>query len=129
MKIGKVWGSTSPVIVTPLFEAHRLSVRKNTRCSLHCHAQKWNAFLVLRGKLLVDVVKTGYDLVDTTELLPGEMTTVPPGEYHQFRALGPCEAYEFYYTTPLTEDILRQNVGGKITKGKWLGEFAPSKKK
>ena len=114
MKTGKVWGSTEAVIVTPLFAAHRLSILPNSRCSLHVHRKKWNAFVVLSGTLYVDVAKNDYKLTDTTRLRAGEMTTVAPGEYHKFRTGdAACEAYEFYYLDGLSDDIERKDVGGK----------------
>jgi mannose-6-phosphate isomerase-like protein (cupin superfamily) len=114
MKTGKVWGTTETVIATPLFEAHRLSILANAKCSLHVHKKKWNAFVVLSGRLYVDVKKNDYDLVDTTQLDPGEMTTVPPGEYHRFRTgESGCEGYEFYYLSPLDSDIERKDVGSR----------------
>ena len=112
MKIGKVWGVTEPVIATPLFEAHRLTIKPNSECSLHVHGQKWNAFLVLKGRLYIDVAKNDYELTDVTTLFPGDMTTVKPGEYHRFRTGNAgVEAYEFYYLNPLFEDIVRKNHG------------------
>jgi mannose-6-phosphate isomerase-like protein (cupin superfamily) len=115
MLVGKVWGSTTAVIATPLFGAHRLEIKPNFECSLHKHQMKWNAFLVLEGELFIDVKKNDYDLVDTTRLGPGEMTTVAPGEFHKFRTgARACLAYEFYYLSPLAEDIQRKNCGGPL---------------
>jgi len=115
MKTGKVWGSTEVVIATPLFEAHRLVIHPKRQCSLHAHRQKWNAFLVLKGKLFIEVKKNDYKLTDVTEIGPGQLTTVAPGEYHLFRTGNePCEAYEFYYLSPLSTDIMRKNVGGRV---------------
>jgi mannose-6-phosphate isomerase-like protein (cupin superfamily) len=112
---GKVWGSTSPLIVTPLFEAHRLSIRPGMRCSVHAHQRKWNAFVVLSGRLFIDVVKNDYPLTDTTELAQGDMTTVRPGEFHSFRTGDEaCEAIEFYYPEALSEDIVRRDHGGSV---------------
>lgn len=114
MKQGKVWGATTQVINTPLFEAHRLEIEPNSHCSMHVHNKKWNAFLVLSGTLYIDVEKRNYNLTDTTKLKAGEMTTVAPGEYHCFRTgATPCEAYEFYYLDPLSADIDRKSIGGR----------------
>lgn len=117
MKAGKVWGETEGVILAPLFEAHRLIIKPNHECSLHVHRRKWNAFLVVKGRLFIDVVKNNYPLTDTTELRPGEMTTVRPGEHHKFRTgRDGCEAFEFYYADALGEDIERKGHGGPTRK-------------
>lgn len=115
MKIGKVWGTTSPQIETPLFSLHRLEVAPNMRCSTHVHDRKWNAFAVLSGRLFIDVAKNGYPLTDTTELGPGDVTTVAPGEFHAFRTGDEgCVCLEMYYPDALGEDIRRKDHGGPV---------------
>lgn len=116
MILGKVWGATQAEIETPLFAAHRLFIKPNHQCSLHKHNRKWNAFLVLSGRLFIDVCKNDYDLVDTTELDAGGMTSVRPGEHHRFRTGSePCVAFEFYYPDTLSDDIERKGCGGPVT--------------
>ena len=116
MKAGKVWGSTAVLQATPTLEIHKIIVWPNMQCSMHVHRHKINAFLVTEGRLLIDVEK-GYGLTDTTELFAGEMTVVPPGEFHRFRtgAEG-AEAFELYFPPPLGEDIERRDQGGPITE-------------
>ena len=114
MQIQKIWGDTEALIVTPMFELHRLRIIPDHRCSLHKHRFKWNAFYVIEGGLFIDVIEG--DLmagVLSVELGPGDHTTIAPGIHHQFRTgPGPCLAREAYYTEPLSEDIIRRNVGG-----------------
>lgn len=114
MQIDKIWGSTEPLIVTPMFELHRLRILPSMRCSFHVHRFKWNAFYVIEGGLFIDVVEG--DIMAamlSVELGPGDHTTLGPSVHHQFRTgPGPCIALEAYYTEPLSEDIIRRNVGG-----------------
>lgn len=119
MKFGKVWGSTTPVIATPLFELHLLHVKANACCSMHAHRFKHNAFVVVSGELTIEVQKNDYALVDVTHLKAGEVTSVPPTEYHRFKS-GPhgCVAYEIYYTEPLSNDIIRRDVGSLLGRKK-----------
>lgn len=114
MKIDKIWGTTEPLIATPLFEMHRLALIPEHRCSLHVHRHKWNAFYVIDGKLFIDIVEGDMNAaVISVELGSGDHTTIAPGVHHQFRTgKGPCNALEMYYTEPLSEDIIRRNVGG-----------------
>lgn len=111
---GKVWGTTERQIATPLFEKHLLRIKPKHRCSLHRHHRKWNAFTVIHGVLLIDVVM-GDRTIDTTKLCPGETTTVAPGVFHRFRTGdGPCVATEEYYPETLSEDIQRMDQGGPV---------------
>lgn len=115
MVTGKVWGTTEVVLSTALIEVHKLSIKPNYRCSLHQHRRKWNAFIVMSGRLFIDVVKNDYPLTDVTELKAGDLMSVPPGEHHQFRTGDEgCEAFEIYYPEALSEDIVRKDHGGKI---------------
>ena len=113
MKAGKVWGDTTNLITTPLIEVHKINIDPGFVCSMHKHEHKWNMFYVLEGTLAIEVQKGDYDLTDTTTLKKGEWTSVKPGEFHRFKSLDePVEALEIYYLSPLTADIVRQNVGG-----------------
>src|SRR3974390_630667 len=111
----KIWGVTDALIVTPMFEMHRLTVKARHRCSLHVHRFKHNAFYVLDGAIFIDVFANDYSAPESYKLTPGEFLTVPPGVHHQFRtdAEG-CYLLEMYYTEPLSEDIVRRNVGGLV---------------
>ena len=117
-KIDKIWGVTEPLIVTPLFEMHRLTIKPGFRCSLHVHRFKWNAFYVVYGKLFLDLLSNDMGGAVTVEELDiGGFTTIAPGVHHQFRTDvdGPLtSALEMYYTEPLSEDIVRRNVGGPM---------------
>ena len=92
---------------------HRLRIKPEHRCSLHVHKFKWNAFYVLAGKLFIDSLLEDFSSVLTAVLVAHEFSTVAPGTHHQFRT-GDEEtiALEMYYTEPLSEDIIRRNVGG-----------------
>ena len=114
--IKKIWGTTEPLIVTPLFEMHRLTIIPGFRCSFHVHRFKWNAFYVVYGELFVDTAMGDIGGPVVIEKMGiGGFTTVAPGVHHQFRtdSDGPLtSALEMYYCEPLSEDIIRRNVGG-----------------
>lgn len=112
MKYGKIWGETKPLLQTPFVEVHELRLKPGYHCSEHHHRHKWNAFYVVSGRLRIVVEKSGYDLIDATEIGPGEITTVCPGEVHQFDVIQESVALEIYYPEPLSEDIVRRNCGG-----------------
>jgi quercetin dioxygenase-like cupin family protein len=115
MKTGKIWGTTEIVLATPLIEIHRLTIKPYARCSRHRHERKCNAFIVTHGRLCIEVHKKAYRLIDRTWLEAGEITTVAPGEKHQFvTAEDGAEGFEIYYLAPLSEDIIRDNVGALL---------------
>ena len=117
MKSGKVWGNTTKILKTPFVEYHRIVVENGMKCSKHKHEHKWNAFFVENGVLEVHVFKNDYDLEDVTTLKTGDFMTIRPGEYHYFVGKTPlecpCIAFEIYYPEELSEDIVRENVGGE----------------
>ncbi len=115
-KAGKVWGQTIELLKTPLIEVHHILINKNCVCSMHKHEFKWNMFYVVSGQLVIEVEKNDYDLLDMTEIGPGEWTSVKPNEFHRFRSITDVEALEIYYLEPLTADIVRKNVGGVLEK-------------
>ena len=109
---GKVWGSTSVIIQTPLVELHKINIKAGYKCSEHKHEHKWNGFYLISGTLEIHVRKNNYDLTDVTVLRAGGFTTVRPGEYHWFSSITDCVALELYYPETLSEDIVRKSVGG-----------------
>ena len=111
-KQGKVWGETRPLFNKNNVEIHRIETKKGGYCSKHKHEFKYNSFYVERGKLEITAWKNDYDLVDKTILVDGEATTVPPGEYHTFKALEDSVCYEIYWVEISDKDIVRENSGG-----------------
>jgi mannose-6-phosphate isomerase-like protein (cupin superfamily) len=118
MIFGKIWGTTEPLLITPMVEVHRLTIKPNHFCSMHVHDRKWNDFHVQRGKLLIEVRKNNYPLTDTTVLRPGEYTKVRPGEFHRFVTEDEeTVALEIYYLEALSDDIRREDHGGARRDG------------
>jgi mannose-6-phosphate isomerase-like protein (cupin superfamily) len=115
MLMDKIWGTTEALIRTPAFEMHRLVIKPQHRCSYHLHQFKHNAFYVLDGKLFIDSSLERDGHRDQTKLVAGYTYTIEPGIWHQFRTgIEPAVVLEMYYTEPLSEDIVRSNVGGTI---------------
>lgn len=122
--VEKIWGTTQVLVMTPMFEMHRLVIKPFHRCSYHRHVFKHNSFYVLHGTLYIDVQRSGSyrgKAVDSYTLNSGDTFSVPPGIRHQFRTGpgsrggrrgAPCLALEMYYTEPLSEDIIRTDKGG-----------------
>lgn len=111
IKYGKVWGETFPILETKSFELHKIKFKDGHMCSEHMHNTKFNAFICLKGLLLIRVWKKDYDLVDETVIEPNQVCVVKPGEYHQFEALSDGEALEIYWSEFDANDIVRRNVG------------------
>lgn len=104
----KVWGTTTALLQTPIIEVHKLVILPRSRCSLHKHVHKWNAFYVTSGVLHVEEPDSHREHI----LEPGEFATFAPGRFHRFftRTRG-AECLEIYYPEPLSEDIIRLTVG------------------
>jgi len=108
---GKVWGNTVPLLQSSCIEIHKIMVDAGGYCSKHTHQSKVNAFYVIEGRLEIHRWKS-YDLVDVTVLHSGDMSIVPAGEPHMFKAITPVEALEIYWAELDHDDIQRDTVGG-----------------
>jgi mannose-6-phosphate isomerase-like protein (cupin superfamily) len=113
MMTEKIWGTTEALKMTPMFELHRLVIKPMMQCSLHIHQFKHNSFYILDGKLYIDECESDFKPINVTLLRAGDHFSVGPSIHHRFRTSDlPCTALEMYYTEPLSEDIIRRNVGG-----------------
>lgn len=115
----KVWGKTTPLLLSPSFEMHQLAIAPWHVCSKHEHEFKHNAFFVLEGELWLDTwVHSRHEAVP---LRMGGSYTVAPGVLHRFRtgALF-CRALEMYFPSingpVLGEDIVRHDTGHEIAR-------------
>jgi quercetin dioxygenase-like cupin family protein len=108
---GKIWGNTEPLLQSPAIEIHRIKVKEGGYCSQHAHQSKINAFYVIHGELEIQRWKD-YGLCDSTMLKAGDLSIVPAGEQHRFKAHKYTEALEIYWAELDHNDIQRENVGG-----------------
>lgn len=128
---GKYWGTTRQVFFQNNVEMHYLQVMPGGFCSEHSHRAKFNRFVVIRGRLDVQVWKTGADAPpDTVTLGPFDECTVRPGIVHKFvnRSNETCELLELYWTQLDAHDIERLTVGGVDAPGAGLAERLSSGK-
>jgi quercetin dioxygenase-like cupin family protein len=112
---GKVWGTTIPLIQRPQLEVHSIFINTGGYCSKHRHQSKINAFYVEEGELEIHRWKD-YDLVDVTVLYTEDVSIVPAGEYHMFKARRDTKALEIYWSELSLNDIQREIVGGVDTQ-------------
>lgn len=111
MKKGKVWGTTESLLSLAHLEIHRIHIEPGGYCSWHRHDHKWNAFIVTNGCLTVE---TEDGVAAGLEMNRDDITTVAPGVKHRFinKTLGGVDAFEVYYPRELSEDIIRETIGG-----------------
>jgi mannose-6-phosphate isomerase-like protein (cupin superfamily) len=107
LRQGKNWGYTTAFFETSTASAHHLSIRKGGYCSKHRHDHKFNLFYVLSGLLELTIWREN-DVLDITVIEPGQVSGVPPGFWHRFKALEPTEAVEVYEVLLIEPDIERE---------------------
>lgn len=119
----KVWGTTTPLLITPISQTHYIRATPGYRCSRHKHATKWNRFYVICGYLNVVIYEDdGETIRMTARLTGGDTIDVPPGVLHRFESPAyqtrATEAIEVYWADnhgPVAEDdIQRIDEGGKL---------------
>ncbi len=119
-KAAKIWGNTTCVWQGSYAETHFIFANKDGYCSRHNHADKFNRFYVVSGRLQVTIYKGDY--TEDTILEPGQITDVPPGLDHRFIALEDTAAIEIYWVNELRgDDIVRKDDGG-ISEFEELGK-------
>ena len=109
---GKQWGRTKALYVGPYSEVHIIEGKKGGFSSKHSHRFKNNRFVVLEGKISIEVFRPNY--TDETILEKGEYADVHAGFQHKFTVLEDCKVLEIYWISPLIDDdIDRIDNGGK----------------
>lgn len=105
----KSWGEKNNFFQNDTCEVSVLYLEPNQRCSWHRHEAKYNLFYVLDGKLVLKLED------GETEVLPGQIFTTIPGEFHEFqtRELDTI-CIEVMYVKYDAHDIIRTIVGGSI---------------
>jgi mannose-6-phosphate isomerase-like protein (cupin superfamily) len=108
---GKIWGATTEFLRTPYLSAHHLSILRGGFCSQHSHSRKNNLFYIVSGELELTIWQNNCQ--DVTVLRAGQVSTVPPGVFHMFRALTDVECVEVYFVEIEEPDIHRRTTGGR----------------
>ncbi|KKN88385.1 hypothetical protein LCGC14_0249480 [marine sediment metagenome] len=113
-KQGKIWGATQLLFAYNSVECHLIGISKSGFCSKHTHEYKWNRFVVVRGSLTIESYLNP-DSPDETVLMPGQITDIPPGVPHRFKAsTEDCIALEFYWVVLEPLDIDRGGTVGGV---------------
>jgi mannose-6-phosphate isomerase-like protein (cupin superfamily) len=109
----KLWGHSVRVEWNPFMSFHRAEIAAGLRCSKHLHVNKWNGFFVESGFLAIRVYHDD-GTEEITELRGGQYCSVAPGVKHRFESLLPTVLFEIYWPAEQTEDIIRDDEGGRI---------------
>ena len=123
-KIIKVWGFKYRLLETATTVVDVLTLKKGGFCSWHYHDFKYNLFIVLEGKVIIET--DDY----TKVLIKGEYYAVAPKIKHQFIAKSKAKLMEVMYTNPVLEDdIIRERQGGLIIDDEYITEDELKKKR
>lgn len=95
----KVWGSET-LIANREFCGKVMSLREGMRCSLHYHRVKDETFLVTRGRVKVEIGRSGEaarpgEGLSVLVLGSGDSIDVPPLTLHRFTGMEDSEFIEF----------------------------------
>jgi quercetin dioxygenase-like cupin family protein len=94
-----------------------LALKKGGFCSWHYHDFKYNLFIVLEGKVLIETEDY------TKVLLNNDYYAVEPKMKHRFIAKSKAKLIEVMYTNPVLEDdIIRLKQGGLIINNDYITE-------
>ena len=108
----KVWGERWLIRQDSTHAISYLQLKKGYYCSWHRHAQKYNLFIGLSGKIAIMIEELGekQEIIITR----GTCCTVKPGQWHQFRTYENAEMLEEMYVSYSENDIERKQEGGHL---------------
>jgi len=116
----KSWGEKNNIFCNDLCEVSVLNLNPWQRCSWHRHDTKYNLFYVLSGKLILKLED------GETTVLPGQIFTTVPGEYHEFQTWeDPTVCIEVMFVKYDAHDIQRVTLGGALEKPVKLKYYIP----
>ena len=121
--IYKVWGFKIRMLETATTVVDLLTLKKGGFCSWHYHDFKYNLFIVLEGKVLIETE-------DYTKVLAkNDYYAVSPKIKHRFITKSKAKLIEVMYTNPVLEDdIIRLHQGGLIIDDVYITEDDLKKK-
>jgi mannose-6-phosphate isomerase-like protein (cupin superfamily) len=106
-RVDKLWGSEEWIVNSPLYCGKILCIAPGFQCSLHYHARKTETFLVLTGKVSLEVYfSSASDSCEgQSEVLGvGDSYTITPGVAHRFRSLDPAGSVVVEFSTQHFDD-------------------------
>ncbi len=109
----KRWGWTQSVSLTESQHVAVAHIKYGGFSSKHKHNKNWNRFVVLSGKLRIDIYRD--DREETIDLIAGDVLDVEPNLWHRMTALSDVHLVEIYWPTEGlidAEDIEREDDGG-----------------
>ena len=87
--VNKVWGSEHIYVNNDKYCGKVLNLLTGTRCSMHCHKKKLETFLVIEGRVLLELNELFY------LLLPNQSIDIPVNSNHRFTGLLISKIIEF----------------------------------
>jgi len=122
--IYKIWGFKIRLLETATTVVDILTLKRGGFCSWHYHDFKYNLFIVLSGRVLIETEDY------TKVLLKNDYYAVAPKIKHRFVAKSKAKLIEVMYTNPVLEDdIIREKQGGLIIDGQFISEDEIKRKK
>jgi mannose-6-phosphate isomerase-like protein (cupin superfamily) len=115
--IYKIWGFKIRLLETATTVVDILTLKRGGFCSWHYHDFKYNLFIVLSGRVLIETEDY------TKVLLNNDYYAVEPKMKHRFIAKSKAKLIEVMYTNPVLEDdIIRLKQGGLIINNDYITE-------
>lgn len=112
--VNKIWGKEEIVVNNELYCSKFLHLKKDFKCSYHCHKIKTETFYVLSGSVLM---KYGSEKnYSYKELEKGDSMLVLPGLYHSFIGLEDAIILEVS-TQDFKDDSYRLDSSSNIFQG------------
>lgn len=132
--IEKIWGHEEICTNNELYCSKILHLKKDFRCSVHCHKIKDETFYIIDGKIKLELYKLSSSLAPalwkSIEMNPGQSIRIEPGLYHRFTGLflnntilevSTTDKKEDSYRLTQSEEVPENERNGRVSENNYGG--------
>ena len=114
--VKKSWGTAKTLYLDDHLQIVEIRVKAGGRSSIHKHDENWNLFVVLRGRLQVDIFRADGQCASPRGGPENSLICVRPKQQHRFTGITETVAREIYFREPADlplnpNDIIRGREG------------------
>ena len=118
--VDKVWGKELWIVNNQDYCGKVMVLNQKFRCSIHHHQVKKETFLLISGKILLEIQTSDSLEMDSKIILtPGMSITIMPYTRHRFTGLNPVSEIIEFSSRHFEHDSYRDTTSEEIPDDEW----------